>query len=85
MGVVYKAEDTRLHRSVALKFVSDELVAGSRGVEPVRARSADGVGAEPPEHLHDPRHRRAGRPRSFIVMEYLEGTTLKDRHRRAVR
>ena len=28
-----------------------------------RARSADGVGAEPPEHLHDLRHRRAGRPR----------------------
>ena len=33
----------------------------SRGPEPVRARSADGIGAQPPEHLHDLRHRRAGR------------------------
>ena len=60
MGVVYRAEDTRLGRPVALKFVSDELSTRPRGLEPVRARGADGVGTQPPEHLHHPRHRRAG-------------------------
>ena len=61
MGVVYKAEDTRLRRLRGAQVRLRRALAGSRGLEPVRARGADGVGAEPPEHLHDLRHRRAGR------------------------
>ena len=61
MGVVYKAEDSRLHRPVALKFVSEELSRDPEALSRFAARSADGVGAEPHEHLHDLRHRRAGR------------------------